>query len=128
MKNDLRETTIDIINHLPQNDTYIIKEREVNKEPSYLNDVMVSQNDIDQINHNMKFLAINDKDVEKLSFQTLISIQDELSDAVQRSHAVNGLTEIIKNSVATNPDKSIRNAAKESVIKEQKKDKMKVIY
>ena len=127
MKNDLRETTIDIINHLPQNDTYIIKEREVNKEP-LLNDVMISQNDIDQINHNMKFLAINDKDVEKLSFQTLISIQDELSDAVQRSHAVNGLTEIVKNSVATNPDKSIRNAAKESVIKEQKKDKMKVIY
>lgn len=128
MKNDLRETTIEIINNLPKNNTYIIEGRDAGKEPSYLNDVMISQNDIDQINHNMKFIAINDNDVEKLSFQTLITIQDELSEAVERSHAITGLTKIVNDSVATNPDEKTREHGKQSVIEEPKKDKMKVIY
>ena len=125
LKDDLKKTTIKIINGLPQNDTYILKKDEKDKN---VNSVLVSQNDIDQLNNNMKFLAINDNDIEKLSFQTLITLQDELSDAVQRSHAVEGLTKIAKNSVATNPDQKTREKLKHSVINDSPKKKIEVIY
>ena len=126
LKNDLKNITKDIVNQLPINDTQIVKRDD--KEHNNLDKVLMSQNDVDQINHNMKYLAISDNEVEKLSFQTLITLQDELGDAVQRSKAVVGLTSIAKNSVATNPNKKIRNKAKESVIEEPKKDNIKVIY
>ena len=126
LKNNLKNITKDIVNQMPINDTHIIKKGD--REHNNLDTVLMSQNDLDQINHNMKFLAINDNDVEKLSFQTLITLQDELGQAVQRSEAIVGLTSIAKNSIATHPDEKFRANAKNSVIEEPKKDKIKVIF
>ena len=126
MKSELKNVTREIVNKLPINDTYIIKKGE--KDHNNINSTLMSQNDVDQINRNMKFLAINDNDIEKLSFQTLISIQDDLSKELKRSKDVVGLTEVVKNSVATNPGKTFRKNAKNSVIEEPKKNKMDVIY
>ena len=126
MKTELKNVTRDIVNKLPINDTYIIKKGE--KDNNNINSALMSQNDVDQINRNMKFLAINDNDIEKLSFQTLITIQDDLSKELQQSKAAVGLTEIVKDSVATNPNKNFKDNAKNSVIEESKKNKMDVIY
>lgn len=126
MKDTLKGITRNIVQNLPINDTYILKKDE--KDNNSINSALLSQNDVDQINHNMNFLAISDIDVEKLSFQTLITLQDELGQAIQRSEAIVGLTSIAKNSVATNPDEKFRKNAKNSIIEEPKKDKMKVIY
>ena len=126
MKGQLKNVTKEIVNKLPIEDTYIVKKGE--KDHNNINSVLASKNDIDQINHNMKYLAINDNDVPKLSFQTLIQLHEELGDAIQRSQAVEGLTAITKNSVATNPDQKTREKAKHSVIKDTPKKKIEVIY
>ena len=126
MKGQLKNVTREIVNKLPIEDTYIVKKGE--KDHNNINSVLASKNDIDQINHNMKYLAINDNDVPKLSFQTLIQLHEELGDALQRSQAVEGLTAITKNSVATNPDQKTREKAKHSVIKDTPKKKIEVIY
>ena len=126
MKGQLKNVTREIVNKLPIEDTYIVKKGE--KDHNNINSVLASKNDIDQINHNMKYLAINDNDVPKLSFQTLIQLHEELGDAIQRSQAVEGLTAITKNSVATNPDQKTREKAKHSVIKDTPKKKIEVIY
>ena len=126
MKGQLKNVTREIVNKLPIQDTYIIKKGE--KDHNNINSVLASKNDIDQINHNMKYLAINDNDVPKLSFQTLIQLHEEIGDALQRSQAVEGLTAITKNSVATNPDQKTREKAKHSVIKDAPKKKIEVIY
>lgn len=126
MKGQLKNVTKEIVNKLPIQDTYIVKKGE--KDNNNINSVLASKNDIDQINHNMKYLAINDNDVPKLSFQTLIQLHEELGDALQRSQAVEGLTAITKNSVATNPDQKTREKAKHSVIKDAPKKKIEVIY
>ena len=126
MKGQLKNVTREIVNKLPIEDTYIVKNGE--KDHNNINSVLASKNDIDQINHNMKYLAINDNDVPKLSFQTLIQLHEELGDAIQRSQAVEGLTAITKNSVATNPDQKTREKAKHSVIKDTPKKKIEVIY
>ena len=126
MKGQLKNVTREIVNKLPIQDTYIVKKGE--KDHNNINSVLASKNDIDQINHNMKYLAINDNDVPKLSFQTLIQLHEELGDALQHSHAVEGLTAIAKNSVATNPDQKTREKAKHSVIKDAPKKKIEVIY
>ena len=126
MKGQLKTVTKEIVNKLPIQDTYIVKKGE--KDNNNINSVLASKNDIDQINHNMKYLAINDNDVPKLSFQTLIQLHEELGDALQRSQAVEGLTAITKNSVATNPDQKTREKAKHSVIKDAPKKKIVVIY
>ena len=125
MKGQLKNVTKEIVNKLPIQDTYIVKKGE---KDNNINSVLASKNDIDQINHNMKYLAINDNDVPKLSFQTLIQLHEELGDALQRSQAVEGLTAITKNSVATNPDQKTREKAKHSVIKDAPKKKIEVIY
>lgn len=125
MKGQLKNVTREIVNKLPIQDTYIVKKGE---KDNNINSVLASKNDIDQINHNMKYLAINDNDVSKLSFQTLIQLHEELGDALQRSQAVEGLTAIAKNSVATNPDQKTREKAKHSVIKDTPKKKIEVIY
>ena len=125
MKGQLKNVTREIVNKLPIQDTYIVKKGE---KDNNINSVLVSKNDIDQINHNMKYLAINDNDIPNLSFQTLIQLHEELGDALQRSQAVEGLTAIIKNSVATNPDQKTREKAKHSVIKDAPKKKIEVIY
>lgn len=126
MKSKLRDVTREIVNKLPLQDTYIIKKGE--KDTHNINSALASQNDIDQINANMKYIAIQDTDIEKLSFQTLIQLHEEIGNAVQRSEAISGLTSIVKNSVATNPDEKFREKAKHSVIEEPKKNKMTIIY
>lgn len=126
MKGQLKNVTKEIVNKLPIQDTYIVKKGE--KDNNNINSILASKNDIDQINHNMKYLAINDNDVPKLSFQTLIQLHEELGDALQRSQAVEGLTAITKNSVATNPNQKTREKAKHSVIKDAPKKKIEVIY
>ena len=126
MKSELKNVTKDIVNKLPINDTYIVKKGE--KDHNNINSALMSQNDIDQINRNMKFLAINDNDIEKLSFQTLITIQDDLTKELQQSKAVVGLTDVVKDSVATHPNKQFIDNAKKSVIEEPKKNKINVIY
>jgi len=65
MKGQLKNVTREIVNKLPIQDTYIVKKGE---KDNNINSVLASKNDIDQINHNMKYLAINDNDVPKLSF------------------------------------------------------------
>lgn len=122
----LKNVTKEIINKLPINDTYIIKKGDTDN--NNINTVLMSQNDIEQINQNMQFLAINNNDIPQLSFQTLIQIQDGIDNAITRSEAINGLTSIVKNSVATNPNENIRKNAVKSVIKEPDKKKTEVIY
>ena len=57
----------------------------------------------------------------------MIQLHEELGEALQRSQAVEGLTAITKNSVATNPDQKTREKAKHSVIKDTPKKKRVVI-
>lgn len=120
MKQELKSVTKEIVNNLPINDTYVIKNGE---EPDNINSALMSQNDIDQIDHNMAFLAIKDNDIEKLSFQSLITMQQEMSDSIDKSKEIVGLTEITKNSLATNPDEGTRKNAKNPVIKDNPEDK-----
>lgn len=126
MKNDLRDLTKDIVNMLPIEDNYILRKGE--DDHKNINSVLMSQNDIDQINHNMKFLAINDNDVKKLSFQTLITLKDDINRAIERSEAIKGLTAITKNSIATHPNEEIIKNASKSVLEEPKEKKNEVIY
>ena len=80
LKDTLRTVSTDVINALPTNDNYIIKKGE--KDNNNINNVLISRNDIDQINENMKFLSIKDNDIEKLSFQTLIKIHEDINQAI----------------------------------------------
>ena len=126
LKDTLRTISTDVINALPTNDNYIIKKGE--KDNNNINNVLISRNDIDQINENMKFLSIKDNDVEKLSFQTLIKIHEDINQAIQKTEAIKGLTAITKNSMATNPDEKTKQKLNKSVLEEPKKRKITVIY
>ena len=126
LKDTLRTVSTDVINALPTNDNYIIKKGE--KDNNNINNVLISRNDIDQINENMKFLSIKDNDIEKLSFQTLIKIHEDINQAIQKTEAIKGLTAITKNSVATNPNEKTKQNLSKSVLEEPKKRKITVIY
>jgi len=95
MKNEIRKLSEDSIRELPTLDIYSLdKKTEEKKEMS-----MISLNDMEQLDKNMKILSLNEEQLRQLSFQTLINLHREVENRLNETHNMLGLSKIVNNSV-----------------------------
>lgn len=98
LKDKLRDLTLESVRKLPETDIMSLKpdETEVRSQ------VMMSIEDIKQIENNIKLIGLQDEDIRQLSFQAITNLQNEIEANVTVTNNMIGLTDAIEREVSNN--------------------------
>jgi len=100
MKHNLINLSKDAVRDLPETTMYVMeKDKEINKKEQPINNLsLASENDIEQLNHNIKIIELSDSEIKDLSFSTLINLNREMEERIEKTTEIQGLSKIIKES------------------------------
>lgn len=109
LKDKLRDLTLDNIRKLPDIDIVKLEPSEKDNKQ----EVLLSIEDIRQIENNIKLIGLEEKTLRELSFQTIVNLQQELENNITVTNNMQGLTNLV--------ERDVQNSIKQEKPKERKK-------